>query len=219
MDERNRLFSFENALIEARNRQTDIALKEVDDASTSRQHKRNIKLILANNKKIFRNRKSILIAIVAAILITLCGCAIYIYKDEIAKFIRETNADHANMSYEHTETLPTTIVTKHEPTFIPQGYKAIGQTDTLINFTKEWKNESSTIRFSQDVLKGYTYGVDIERGNIQEIIIGDIEVLYCQYNGLYIYLWNDGCYAYELNFNVELPREEIIKIIESVVEE
>ena len=109
---------------------------------------------------------------------------------------------------------PETIEAHNLPKFIPPGYEQSEKVVyTSVAYAVWTSSTGETIRIEQWVLDA---NIEFKADNTQEIMIGDIRVLYQELDDHHSYYWAASAYQYYLNVTEEFPLDTIEAIILSI---
>ena len=209
---------FRKALIEARNQKVDEALREAPEAFVpSEEYLTRMRRLIAGKREHKLSRKAKwIIALAAALLVLLVGCAAYVYRQKIADFIESIHQDHATVVSDEEPMKEGTAVTEFcTLTYVPEGYTLIAE-DTIAGVTQIWKKtDDNRITFNQHPMNTLNF-LDIERSYSKAFSVAENTVYYRSMDFTNSYIWTDNVYVYKLIFSYEVSEDEVIKIIENI---
>ena len=213
-----------NEVIE-RKTQADMAGFE-GDAKTSIRHKIIMKQIAKGKcfdsaDKAAVIKKTVLIAVIVAMLaLTSCALAI-IYRQSIAGFIERVYEEYllvspADENGETSEEYPTRIEKVYEFTYIPEGYKLKSETVYLfVSIYIYEDSEQNELKLKQKVNNSSNLKLDISNGYSKAFEVNAIPV-YCRENGVYVCSFLIDDYIIEIQYDGENPETELPKIIAGI---
>ncbi len=213
-----------NEVIE-RKTQADMAGFE-GDAKTSIRHKIIMKQIAKGKcfdsaDKAAVIKKTVLIAVIVAMLaLTSCALAI-IYRQSIAGFIERVYEEYllvspADENGETPEEYPTRIEKVYEFTYIPEGYKLKSETVQLFVSIHFYENsEGHKLVLKQKTNETSNLKVDINNGYSKAFEVNGVPV-YCREDGVYSYTFLIVNYIIQIQYNGENPETEMPKIIAAI---
>lgn len=209
---------FRKALIEARNQKVDEALREAPEAFVpSEEYLTRMRRLIAGKREHKLSRKAKwIIALAAALLVLLVGCAAYIYRQKIADFIESIHQDHATVvSDEGLVDDGLSVDELYTLTYVPEGY-TLHFEDMVAGMTQVWRNTNDNkIIFDQFPINTINL-LDVER-SASDVIEKEGQKIYCRNEvDVILYIWTDDTYVYKLAFTGEVPEEDVIKIIENI---
>ena len=181
---------FVKALNEVINRKTEEEMAGCQEtAHTSLRHKIIMKRIAKGKcynaaDKVIITKRTMLIAIIAAILaLTSCTLAI-IYRDNIAGFIEKVYEEFVYISpddesRERKVDYPETIERVYEFTYIPEGYELKSENSNDFAITRIYENAfGKEVRLKQQTIDASVFKTNSENSYSGILKIGDIEVYY-----------------------------------------
>lgn len=218
---------FVKALNEVINRKTEEEMAGCQEtAHTSLRHKIIMKRIAKGKcydaaDKVIITKRTMLIAIIAAILaLTSCTLAI-IYRDNIAGFIEKVYEEFVYISpddesRERKVDYPETIERVYEFTYIPEGYELKKENSNLLSIARIYKNsEGKIFLLKQQVIDSADFKTDSVDSFSSAFNVGDIAVYY-RINKLNNYVWESNGYQFQIHSKDELSAEELQKLISGI---
>ena len=202
---------FKCALIEGLSNRIDRQVAEcTEDVVTSASHNRAMNKIVKGSSS-FGIKKIIALLVAAALLLT--GCAV-VYRDEIRTFIEEVYESFMTLKYSEQGEENKIIEEVYELTYLPEGYE-LNDTFTCETMIRSiFVNENLIISFEQFPLdRAHSY-IDIEKGYKKIVEITNWEIYYRYSSPYHYYFWNVGDYYLKLVCDLELPIEELQKIVD-----
>ena len=209
-----RLFS--EALIEAFERKYREALEHAADAPFSERTAFAVDHRLARYHRYRRRKMSLIAAIIAAAML-LCGCAAYVYREQIADFLLEHTNFHINVSHSVGSADIPDPAPCYGLSYVPEGYELVKMKLRYADASCEWQNtEKKKILFSQHTMNSKS-AVDNERIEKHTIEAGDKTILCFDIEQkLYCYMWTDGCFSFTLRTDERFSDEEIVRMVNSM---
>ena len=210
---------FRQALMDARNQKVDEVLRSVpDNVVPSAQYLAKMQRLLNGKRRRKLSKKSKwLIALVAALLALLVGCAAYVYRHKIADFIEGIYDKHATVVSDAGADVDDGLSVNelYTLTYVPEGYTLYFE-DTALGVTQVWKDANNNkISFNQFSMKALNY-LDGERSYSSIFEMGEQKIYYRKEQELLSYIWTDNSYIYKLVLTWEVSEDEVIKIIENI---
>ena len=159
-------------------------------------------------------KKKLLIGLVAALLVILTACA---FSKPIINFVEKTYTKFTEFFAADSEN--SKIEAIYMPEYIPEGYKiaTISKGETTYDVT--WSNGEHKIIYFQRPLNNESIVVDTENAEHGTYYIGEQSVYYTYKNNVYLYVWENDVYSFQLRCSDTIPREEVEKIILSIQEQ
>lgn len=210
-----------NEVIE-RKTQADMAGFE-GDAKTSIRHKIIMKQIAKGKcfdaaDKAAVIKKTVLIAVIVAMLaLTSCALAI-IYRQSIAGFIERVYEEYllvspADENGETAEKNPPKIGEKYEFTYIPEGYHLKSKTVYLFVSIHLYEDSAGNkLLLKQKAIDTSKFKLDINNGYSQAFEVEGITVYYRE-EYLNTYVFQKGGYVLQIHYEGEISQTELRKII------
>lgn len=210
---------FRQALMDARNQKVDEVLRSVpDNVEPSAQYLAKMQRLLNGKRRRKLSKKSKwLIALVAALLALLVGCAAYVYRHKIADFIEGIYDKHATVVSDAGADVNDGLSVNelYTLTYVPEGY-ALEAEDTTFGVTQIWEDaDNNKIIFNQ-LPQNSLQLLDVERSASNVLEIGEQKIYYRKELESDLYIWTDDTYVYRLTCLQEMPEAEVIKIIENI---
>lgn len=197
--------------------EAELTAKAAEVIVTREQHEKGVARIMAafERHRAMKLRRRILISILAAVLVLLTSCTIYVNREKIAAFVEEFYNTYVDVSYgEIDDNAPTEMQTVYQPAYIPEGYELVETQSSFARICTQWvRQDGEIIIFTQALVSGNLLSLDNERVEPTTLTVNDRVVYYAEYNSTTAYMWNDGDYSYKLTVTEDLPFEEIEKLI------
>lgn len=188
-----------------------------ENAKCSNSHYEKMSVILGCNVKRYRLHlsKRLIAAILAAAILLLVGCTVYIYREKIKNLIAEIHDKYVKVfSDEENNIIPINEIYSLE--YIPEGYDCIEETILPIFVSYKWQNdEGNVISFTQDIMKTNIF-IDVENGYSKVMEFENVEIYYKNTSQFNRYIWSDGVYLMTLSFDTEVQESDLIKIIQGI---
>jgi hypothetical protein len=178
---------------------------------------------------------AVIIAIVAAILVSIC--VMFTVSAEIRNavadfFVKayetftqliivensEGDKDVTNETPTQPEVVyPTSIETEYIPSYIDDNnYIQLDKIANDVSVLTVWTNDAYIIDLTQTIVDKNDIAIDNENLLLQSKVIGDKEIFYFLKNGIYIVIWKDYGYVFNMSCDEILGWAEIEKIIVSL---
>lgn len=205
---------FGQALLEVQLQELEQICKQYpEDIPVSKRHQRAMRRILRGGHPM---RTKVIAILVAAALLLLVGCSIYIARRRIANFFEEVFDTHAKVTTEETAAEVAGLNEVYTLTYVPEGYKLkYSESNFLLNL-ESWSDGRYLINFEQQLLTSHQF-YDVEHSDdIQSISIDSINLYYRVADNFYQYLWMDDTYIYKLSCEEDFPNNIIFEIINSI---
>lgn len=216
MDKSN-LELFKQAINEGLNNKiNNIANSYVGDVACSEKHTVAMRAIVygkTDSKRTWspKMKRIVAILIAAALLLTSCGI---IFRNEIREMIDEF---FASITFSENDSSGDTIKEIYELGYLPEGYILEKETKSQVFVRYQFVDQSGNeLKFEQFVLNGSIFTVDSEDGYSKIIGIEKYDVYYRVNSKKHNYIWSDGKYSLFLSTTIELSKDEITKMINSV---
>lgn len=173
--------------------------------------------VRAERQKRLRRRLTVLL--VAAAILAMTACTVYVYRDKLQKLLIEHGESSLRLSYPSSEPITDMALSEYyTPSYVPEGYELVDHRQNAVVNQAVWKNaEGSTLVWEQMFCYGVYYTLDAETGE-SEILKpagGDTEIYY-RVSEAHTYIWNDGTYSFCLTSTVPLADGELEKILEGI---
>ena len=216
MDENN-LKLFKQALSEGVSKKFDkMAAECTEEIVASEKHDLAMRTIIygkTDTKRVWTPKMKRIIAILVAAALLLTGCGI-IFRNEIREVFKDL---FVSLTYEGDEGAQQTIEDVYTLSYVPEGYTLENEKITGIYVKYEFINENGNfLSFEQRTLKVSDYYIDSENGYSRIEDIEDYEVYYRFNNKYHLYILNDEKYSMIIKSSTQIPKEEILLIIEGI---
>ena len=190
-----------------------------ESAECSINHQVRMKQIISRKYerqlKLKSSRKKIIIAIIAAALVLLTGCTLYIYRNEIGNFIETIYQDFGNIRHKDAMDESANIEREYQMTYVPEGYELVSKKSRPTFVLYEWADkEGNYINFTQTLIGQAFFGFDFEDGKSE--IISRYNIYHRESNGVHFYLWENDIYVISLYSSTDLGENELIKIVDGI---
>lgn len=189
-----------------------------ENAKCSASHYEKMSAILGYSVKRYRLHlsKRLIAAILAAVILLLAGCTVYIYREKIKNLFAEIHDRYVKVFSDAEENSTIPISEIYSLGYIPEGYDCIEEKILPVFVSYKWKNEQGNIiSFTQDMLKTNIF-LDYEHGYSKITVIENIEMYYNNNGQFSHYIWSDGLYLMTLSFNAEIQEAELVDIIQGI---
>lgn len=127
-----------------------------ENAKCSASHYEKMSAILGYSVKRYRLHlsKRLIAAILAAVILLLAGCTVYIYREKIKNLFAEIHDRYVKVFSDAEENSTIPISEIYSLGYIPEGYDCIEEKILPVFVSYKWKNEQGNIiSFTQDILK------------------------------------------------------------------
>lgn len=215
---------FVKALNEAINRKMEEEMADCrEDASTSLRHKIIMKKIakgkcFEETDKVRITKRTILIAIIAAML-ALTSCAlVIIYREKIGGFIESIYQDCVHISPDSKSTeeenqYPKEIERIYEFTYIPEGYEFKKGTTYYFSVVNIYEDaDGNELKLKQEIVSSADFKTNSQNSYRKAFDVGDKEV-YCRSDILNNYVCQTYDYVFQIHSEEKLSEDELQKII------
>ena len=193
---------------------------ELDVRKCSKNHFLEMcKITGVSNKQIKTTRKiskrTVIALLLAAALLLLVGCAVYIHRYEIKGFWIELYEDkteihggseNADLAFEYCAV-----------TYIPAGYELVSHEQTPVSQRIIWGDTNGQVIFEQLWSGNLLAVLDKENSVTNSIQIQDTVIYYSEYPTGYLYIWNEGFDLFKLQTAEKLEEEELLKFVSGIV--
>ncbi len=206
---------FAAALTEAFIRKYNEDSAEFSDTELTKAPTFSFDLLYRTTRARRRRRAAMLIAAILAVLM-LCGCTVYVYREQLAGFLLEHTAIDIGVisqSAAASDTSPCFCLS-----YLPEGYEladnSVGFSQTLFR----WKNKNGdTITLQQ--YSGNGASTFNNKGEAPaRILHNGIEILHLNpAKDKHAYLWKDGEYILTITASFPLSDDELKKMIDGAV--
>lgn len=142
-------------------------------------------------------------------------------RNEFWNTIVEWFDKYITISYQVEKIAPTIIVTKKEPTYLPEGYEKAVKADAPTSYIIQYQqNEERRLTYQQKPLTQNEIWIDNKNCSISEVKVNNFNAILAAYadgNEIYTLLWNDEEYSYTIfSYDKSITVEILISIAESV---
>ena len=217
---------FESELYEALviyNRRLVSTLPEISKSATTQyspRHERRMQKLFNRCERFYypairtKTRRALTLAATLLLLVA-ATISVSAVGERFVQFVTEIYDVCTDLFFPSSD---TTIPFVHiEPSYIPEGFVEFSrETDTLSNIIKYQKSPNETFIFYQFDDESLMATVDTENAVVEKIILkNNIEGMYVAKFGetQLFFVYNDSVF----NISSQLPREEILKISESII--
>ena len=221
MDRSNR-FLFQQAIFEGLSQRYEEELAEnTENADCSPKHTLKMRKMLRSFCGDTMHRKRNLRAWVAALVaaaILLAGCTVYIFRGSVWESVVKIYKDHIEISFNRDNKGNSKPVEDiYAIGYMPEGYELKTDRSNPGIVYRVWKNgESDSISFEQYSLFNSDILLNAEDGSTTIFECAGWEVYCRQYEDSCYYIWVDKDYYLTIFTNGNVPREEVLRIIESI---
>ena len=197
----------------------ELAVNE-ESVLCSKKHKtimRNFLYPLRFSATNVNRSKRTLIAVLVASIILLAGCTVYIFRGSVWDVVK-IYKDHIEISFNRDNMGNDKPVEDiYSLGYMPEGYELKTDHSNPGIVYRVWKNaESDRISFEQYSLFNSDILLNAEDGSTTIFECAGWEVYCRQYEDSCYYIWVDKDYYLTIFTNGNVPREEVIRIIEGI---
>ncbi len=221
MDRSNR-FLFQQAIFEGLSQRYEEELAEnTENADCSKKHTLKMRKILRSFCGDTMHRKRNLRAWVAGLIaaaILLAGCTVYIFRGSVWDSIVKVYKNYIEISLNQDEGKNDQPVEDiYAIGYMPEGYEFKTDRSNPGMIYRVWKNaESDRISFEQYSLFNTGILLNAEDGSTTIVECGGWEIYCRQYEDSCYYIWVDRTYYLMISVRGNVPRDEVLRIIESI---
>ena len=179
----------------------------------SAEYNEKISSLINEEKKIFKPKRKLLVAIIAAILVCALSVTAIAFSEPIRKLIIEICDTFTRFTSNDGQ--DDVIKEDYQPFYLPLGYEKETYNKAGGVAVITYKNGDKEIEFSQ-VVMSVESNYDTENFPMETIKIGDIDAFFFGKWSNDMIVWTDTKYRYTLTYPEELDFSEVEKIINSV---
>lgn len=221
MDRSNR-FLFQQAIFEGLSQRYEEELAEnTENADCSQKHTLKMRKMLrsfcGDTVPRKRNLRAWVAALVAAAIL-LAGCTVYIFRGSVWDSIVKIYENYIEISLnQNNKGNSKPVEDIYAIGYMPEGYEFKTDRSTPGTIYRVWENaESDHISFEQYNL--FTTGIRLnaEDGSTTMVECNGWEVYCRQYEDSCYYIWVDRSYYLMISVRGNVPRDEVLRIIESI---
>ena len=158
-------------------------------------------------------RRSVAIALIAAIVLSLAACCV-IYREEIKGFFVDIKEKRGTLSSQETNN--DLKIGIYKPTYIPDGYTFQDSISGSRFSQSTWCNVDETIVLIQSPDIQSSILIDTEDDSYNKSYVNDIPIYYTDKNGTLLLTWRQHNSIFKLNCTDNIPWDEIEKMILSL---
>jgi hypothetical protein len=221
MDRSNR-FLFQQAIFEGLSQRYEEELAEnTENADCSKKHiarmRRFFKLLRSGTTTAKRLKRVLAAALIAAAVL-LAGCTVYIFRGSVWESVVKIYKDHIEISFNRDNKGNSKPVEDiYAIGYMPEGYELKTDRSTPGIIYRVWENaESDRINFEQYSLFNSDILLNAEDGSTTMVECNGWEVYCRQYEDSCYYIWVDRSYYLMISVRGNVPRDEVLRIIESI---
>ena len=222
MDDHSNRILFQQAIFEGISQRYEEELAEnTESADCSKKHiarmRRFFKLLRSGTTTAKRLKRVLAAALIAAAVL-LAGCTVYIFRGSVWESVVKIYKDHIEISFNRDHTgNDKPIEDIYSLGYMPEGYELKTDRSNPGIVYRVWKNaESDRISFEQYSLFNSDILLNAEDGSTTIFECAGWEVYCRQYEDSCYYIWVDKDYYLTIFTNGNVPREEVIRIIEGI---
>ena len=213
---------FNNALREAVSSEfTDIPTDEssINYTISERFIKKMDKLIRSQKKVYYNfiNTVSKRVAIICLVVVTLftTACSVKAIREPIVNFITEVYETFTRYFFDG-DTVES-VTKQYSIELLPESFEQTNVTENDISVTKTYENSlGERIIFSQTITEDTEYKMDAEHGNVQKLLVNNIEVHIIMTDDIAQAIWIQDEYLLKITYLGKTDQETIVSMIESV---
>lgn len=221
MDRSNR-FLFQQAIFEGLSQRYEEELAEnTENADCSQKHTLKMRKMLRSFCGDTMHRKRNLRAWVAGLIaaaILLAGCTVYIFRGSVWDSIVKVYENYIEISLNQDDGKnDQPIKDIYSLGYMPEGYELKTDRSNPGIIYRVWENaESDRINFEQYSLFNSDILLNAEDGSTTMVECNGWEVYCRQYEDSCYYIWVDRSYYLTISVRGNVPRDEVLRIIESI---
>ncbi len=212
---------FSLAVCEAVCQCTDIELKRCVDfvPSVSYEHKQKMRTILQSKTQIKSFKKRIA-ALCAALLMLFAGIAVYAHYSSGSYLVEITDGETVKLAFRAGAECDKTLQASASPSYVTCGFSLIEKTENenLISYVYGGQ-DGEYLRLTQTCLGQIVMTLPCGYETHDNLFVHGYKAWCFESEGVCYYLYNDGRYAYMLECDSTLPREQARIILEGFVSE
>ncbi len=192
-----------------------------ENARCSRAHKRKMCEIMERPFFITKAiSKRLIAALIAAAVLLLAGCTIYLCREEIADFVAEFYEKYLCVTPNEVAEIGNNadISDYYTLGYVPEDFDYVKTVRQPKYAYEKWKNTDGKVIFfrqSRDV----NIFLDIKSQDCQELTVNGISVYYSQNSQSRTYVWHDEQHYFRIDTDYILELEELGKLVEGVRKE
>jgi len=158
--------------------------------------------------------------IILSIIVSLSAMTMSIraLRDPVIDFVIEVYEKFSTVFFDNKEeqtNYPTEILTKYEPTAIPEGYTKSTAEDFPLSYSLKYTdNNGDILSFMQYPINSLQINLNTENAATEYININEYTGIYCSNKDYQMILWDNGEYAFYMSSKIS--KEELLVIAESV---
>ena len=222
MDDHSNRILFQQAIFDGISQKYDeeLAVNE-ESALCSKKHLAKMRKILKplrfNATNVNSPKRALIAALIAAALL-LAGCTVYIFRGSVWESVVKIYKDHIEISFNRDHMgNDKPLEDIYSLGYMPEGYELKTDRSNPGIVYRVWKNaESDRISFEQYSLFNSDILLNAEDGSTTIFECAGWEVYCRQYKDSCYYIWVDKDYYLTIFTNGNVPREEVIRIIEGI---
>lgn len=222
MDDHSNRILFQQAIFEGISQRYEEELAEnTESADCSKKHiarmRRFFKLLRRGTTTAKRLKRVLAAALIAAAVL-LAGCTVYIFRGSVWESVVKIYKDHIEISLNQDDGKnDQPIKDIYAIGYMPEGYELKTDRSTPGIIYRVWENaESDRINFEQYSLFNSDILLNAEDGSTTMVECNGWEVYCRQYEDSCYYIWVDRSYYLMISVRRNVPREEVLRIIESI---
>ncbi len=207
---------FADALVEAFERKYTEALESSKALILNEQTVRAAERRFAEYHRRRRMKKAMIAAVIAATTV-LCGCATYVYREQITEFLLEHTPICVNLLPASEADSADGSMPCYGLSYVPDGYELTDGSVTYSHVAYQWNNsDGATMRFSQHRTDS-VYSMNNQGEEKYSIEHNDLKILYIELNENYhTYVWRQGNYNLVISSNTQIAEDELKLMIDGL---
>ena len=200
----------------------EVALERIDEKM--RHIKRDTSISISQARKMSAalgikvhwrpSARQVIAILIAAAILALAGCGV-VYRNEIRDFVVHFYETYIKVEYSKDNPPGTNGDVTYSFEFIPDGFEK-NEAKSKSNYYV-WEDKlGQTIALSLQKIDTSKIYFDTENGNIETIILDDVEIMTYKNDSLFSCIWNDGYKCFSLNALGDVSEQEIINFIKGI---
>ena len=205
----------QDALLEVALERIDEKMRHIKrDTSVSISQARKMSAALGIKVHWRPSARQVIAILIAAAILALAGCGV-VYRNEIRDYVVHFYETYIKVEYSKDNPPGTNEVVTYSFEFIPDGFEK-NEAKSKSNYYV-WEDKlGQTIALSIQKIDTSKIYFDTEDGNIETIILDDVEIMTYKNENCFICVWNDGYKAFGLNILGDVSEQVIIDFIKGI---
>lgn len=177
---------------------------------------------IPKRRKYFNTVGKRIVACVAAVMLIFgASMTVKAFREPVVEFFTNVYEKIVEIFFDHDDVAkaPSEIETVYTLGYVPDGYEMESYSIDECKMVSKtvFSNNQDKIIFRQQILDGMS-GLDNEDTDYQYFYIDNTKVALTEKGELKTLYWNNDKYSFVLSVDIEISKEECIKIISSVIE-